>query len=264
MSRLSSRVRRLVVLLGQAPPGAGTPSGTVTVRDGSVVLGTAVLDGAASARLTTAALQVGTHAITASYSGDANFQAGTSVAFPQAVGCAATVTGTVAGSLDVTKSTCLADATVLGGVTVEPGAALSVSGSRLAGDVSSRGATAITICGSTALGAVSLSGTSGFVLLGAGGDDGSPACAGGSYAGAVTLDGNLGQAEVSGNRFSGVLSVVRTSGAGPNPGHPAAEIEGNTVRGALVCTDNSPAPIDDGHPNTVTGARTGQCAAPGF
>jgi len=48
------------------------------------------------------------------------------------------------------------------------------------------------------------------VLLGDGGDDGSPACAGGSYAGAVILDGNGGQAEVSGNRLAGALTVDNT------------------------------------------------------
>jgi hypothetical protein len=254
----------LTIGVAAAPPGSGTPTGTVTVRDGTVTLGTATLDGGASASVTTAGLQVGAHAITAAYSGDGSYLAGTSAPLGLVVGCASTVTGTILGRLDVTTSTCLDGATVRGGVTVEPGAALSVSASQISGAVVSSGAKAITVCGSALQGSLSISGTTGFVLLGDAGDDGSPACAGGSYAGAVTLDGNGGQAEVSGNRLSGALTVNDTSGAGPNPEHPATEIEGNTIRGALNCSGNAPAPTDDGRPNAVTGARTGQCAASGF
>ena len=57
-------------------PGAGTPTGTVTFSDGSTPLATvnlAVVSGSDQASLTTSALAVGTHAITATYSGDANF-----------------------------------------------------------------------------------------------------------------------------------------------------------------------------------------------
>jgi hypothetical protein len=53
--------------------GAGTPSGSVTFFDGATVLGSATLDAGGHARLTTAALVRGDHAITAVYSGDANF-----------------------------------------------------------------------------------------------------------------------------------------------------------------------------------------------
>lgn len=57
-------------------PGAGTPTGTVTFSDGSTPLSTvnlAVIGGSDQASLTTPALAVGTHAITATYSGDGNF-----------------------------------------------------------------------------------------------------------------------------------------------------------------------------------------------
>jgi ELWxxDGT repeat protein len=58
-----------------AAPGAGTPSGTVTFKDVTAVLGTATLNGAGQATFTTSGLGVGTHAITASYAGDTNFTA---------------------------------------------------------------------------------------------------------------------------------------------------------------------------------------------
>jgi hypothetical protein len=54
-------------------PGAGTPTGTVTFKDGLTTLGTAPLDGSAQATFTTSALSIGTHPITAEYAGDANF-----------------------------------------------------------------------------------------------------------------------------------------------------------------------------------------------
>src|SRR5262249_5056131 len=50
--------------------GAGTPSGRVTFFDGATALGSAPLDAGGHARLTTAALAPGGHAITATYGGD--------------------------------------------------------------------------------------------------------------------------------------------------------------------------------------------------
>jgi hypothetical protein len=57
-------------------PGAGTPSGTVQFLDGSTVIGTGTLNHAAGndqATFTTSALPVGSHAISAIYSGDPDF-----------------------------------------------------------------------------------------------------------------------------------------------------------------------------------------------
>ena len=54
-------------------PGAGVPGGTVAFRDGSTVIGTAVLDLSGTATCATAALAAGTHAVSAVYSGDGNF-----------------------------------------------------------------------------------------------------------------------------------------------------------------------------------------------
>jgi len=86
------------------PPGAGTPTGTVTFMDGTTLLGTAPLAagpqaGSGVASLTLAALLSfpdnryglphwpggGPQPITAAYSGDAGFQAGTSAFFTQVV-----------------------------------------------------------------------------------------------------------------------------------------------------------------------------------
>jgi len=53
-------------------PGAGVPSGAVTFMDGSTSLGSATLV-SGTAVLPTSALAVGSHSITAVYSGDGNF-----------------------------------------------------------------------------------------------------------------------------------------------------------------------------------------------
>jgi hypothetical protein len=70
----------------------GTPTGTVTFRDGAANIGSAPLNGAGQAVLATAALTAGGHSITAVSSGDTNFAAATSAAFGQTVNPAATAT----------------------------------------------------------------------------------------------------------------------------------------------------------------------------
>ena len=68
------------------PPALGTPTGTVTFFDGTAALGTPQpISATGSASITTTTLAVGTHSITASYSGDANFAASTSAALAQSV-----------------------------------------------------------------------------------------------------------------------------------------------------------------------------------
>jgi hypothetical protein len=84
----------LVATVSAAPPGTGTPTGTVTFKEGATTLGTAVLNGAGQATFSTGALGVGTHTITAFYSGDDIFSASDSTASPltQTVQRADTVT----------------------------------------------------------------------------------------------------------------------------------------------------------------------------
>jgi hypothetical protein len=63
----------------------GTPTGSVSFKDGTTTLGSATLDGSGNATFSTAALSVGTHSISAEYSGDANFNSSTSSALAQSV-----------------------------------------------------------------------------------------------------------------------------------------------------------------------------------
>jgi len=60
--------------------GQGTPTGTVQFMDSTTILGTSTLNGKAIADISTTALALGTHSITALYSGDAQFVASSSPA----------------------------------------------------------------------------------------------------------------------------------------------------------------------------------------
>jgi len=76
---------------------AGVPAGTVTFKNGGAALGTVALNGSGVASFA-ASLGVGTHSVTAVYSGNGNFKTSTSAAVSQVVDKAATtstVTSTV-------------------------------------------------------------------------------------------------------------------------------------------------------------------------
>jgi hypothetical protein len=64
--------------------GSGTPTGSVTFKDGTTVLGSGTLSGGV-ATFTTKKLAVGSHQITATYNGATNFKSSTSPVLTQAV-----------------------------------------------------------------------------------------------------------------------------------------------------------------------------------
>ena len=67
-----------------AVSGAGSPSGAVTFKDGTITLGTVSLSGG-KAVFNTFKLSGGTHSITAVYGGDGNFNASTSPVMSQSI-----------------------------------------------------------------------------------------------------------------------------------------------------------------------------------
>jgi hypothetical protein len=72
---------------------SGTPTGTITFKEGSTVLGTAPVAGVGGNRQASLAVSgqhTGAHAITASYSGDTAFGASSSAAFNQQITAAPT------------------------------------------------------------------------------------------------------------------------------------------------------------------------------
>jgi YVTN family beta-propeller protein len=69
---------------------SGTPTGSVTFMDGTTTLGTGTLNSSGVATFTTSLLAVGSHSLTASYSGEANFATSTSSTLSLTVNPAAT------------------------------------------------------------------------------------------------------------------------------------------------------------------------------
>jgi autotransporter-associated beta strand protein len=73
-------------------PGSGAPTGIVTFKDGSTILGTGTLNASEQATFTTTGLSAASHSITAVYSGDANFTTSTSSTLSQIVNHDSTAT----------------------------------------------------------------------------------------------------------------------------------------------------------------------------
>ena len=83
---VSGQVVTFTATVSAAAPGSGTPTGTVTFKEGSATLAATVGMTSGQATFTTSSLSVATHTITASYSGDGNFQTSTGTeASPQVV-----------------------------------------------------------------------------------------------------------------------------------------------------------------------------------
>ncbi len=74
----------LTATVSVTSPAAGTPGGTVTFKDGTTTLAIVSPSGGA-ATYSTSSLSLGSHSITAGYSGDTNFTASTSLAVTQTV-----------------------------------------------------------------------------------------------------------------------------------------------------------------------------------
>jgi hypothetical protein len=90
-----------VTLTATVSASGGTPSGTVTFREGAIALGTGTLNGVSGndqATLTLSAPAVGSHAITAIYGGDSTFAPSTSAPLTQLVSLANTSTAVSANA----------------------------------------------------------------------------------------------------------------------------------------------------------------------
>jgi hypothetical protein len=90
-----------ITLTATVSSGASIPNGSVNFTDGETLLGTAAVDASGVAQFSTAALSVGNHAITASFTGSGEFAASTSATLTQTVRGGTTTTLT-SSSLAVT------------------------------------------------------------------------------------------------------------------------------------------------------------------
>jgi len=84
----------LVTFTAAVTSGSGTPTGSVTFKDGSATLATVALSGG-TAQYPTSSLAAGGHSITAVYSGDATYAGSTSGVLTQTVNKLSTTTGLV-------------------------------------------------------------------------------------------------------------------------------------------------------------------------
>src|SRR5712692_1014932 len=86
---LSGQSVTFTATISVTAPGSGTPTGTVQFKNGASNLGTAqnvsTTNGVTTATFSTSALAVGSHSITAVYSGDTNFGTSTSSALTQMI-----------------------------------------------------------------------------------------------------------------------------------------------------------------------------------
>ena len=178
------------------PPGAGAPGGSVEFFDGVTSLGTAPVS-AGSASVNTSALAVGTHSLTAVYSGNASFSGSTSAAQNHTVNPASTATALTSAPNPSTFGTSV---TLTATVTVSPPGAGSPTGTVQFFD------------GATSLGSAPLS--SGTAVLNT-----STLAVGGHsltavYSGATSFSGSTSPAHTHTVNTANTTTAVTTS---PNP-----------------------------------------------
>ena len=101
-----SKFGQTVTFTATVTSGAGTPTGTVTFKDGATTLSTTAMNSGV-ATLNTATLTVGAHTITANYNGDANFSTstGTLTGGQTVVITSATATTNAASSITTSGAT---------------------------------------------------------------------------------------------------------------------------------------------------------------
>jgi 5'-nucleotidase len=157
--------------------------------------------------------------------------------------CDQTITGMKFGPVTVSSGlTCVDNATILGPVTVKPGAGLIVDGGLIAGPITAARGGVFELHGTQVYGPITVTGATGAVLLDKA-----------KVFGPVVLSGNKAGVKIDGSTVTGPVSVTGNTGG-------TAVIAGNTVNGPLACSGNNPAPGNDGKKNTVRGPATGQCA----
>jgi hypothetical protein len=246
----------LSVTVAAVAPGAGTPTGTVTLTDGATVLGTSPLTasgGNGVASFSVGDLLPGTHNLVATYGGDGNFNGSASTGtVAVSVTCRSNQTSTVNGNMTIgSGSTCVTAPTVTGSIFIGSGARVFLS-ANVYGNITSSGANTVAICGTNGNGRLTISGTTGSVLVG---NSNSRNCGPTRFYGAVTIDGNHGGLTIVGNKFPSLDANNNSAPAGKSN-----LIAANTITGRLSCSGNVPPPTNGGQPNQA-GSRSGQCAS---
>ena len=136
----------LTATITPVPAGSDVPGGSMTFMDGATVIGSASVS-AGVATLTTSALTAGSHAITAVYSGDSNFNASTSSSLTQNV-TKAPATVTAGGGTKVYGTSDLAlSATTQSGFTAADAPIIMLGSTRASGEAAGSYPTTATATG---------------------------------------------------------------------------------------------------------------------
>ncbi|HVV35819.1 MAG TPA: Ig-like domain-containing protein [Acidimicrobiales bacterium] len=236
---------KLTVAVGAVAPGAGTPSGTVTLREGPAVLGTSSLHSGAGA-FTVANLLPGSHSMIATYSGDGNFNGSTSSPVVVSVTCKTNKTSPSGSFTAGSGSTCVTG-DVNGSINLSSGARLFISHATVTGDIVGSSASQLALCGVTMRGNLNLANTKGPIVIG---DAVNNRCAGNTISGIVSIMSTAKGLIVGDNTLAKDLNL--------NSNHKGTAVENNLITGQLSCSSNQPKPTNNGRPNHA-GARYGQC-----
>src|SRR5580658_7655740 len=101
--------------------GSGVPTGTVAFSDGATQIGTASLNSSGSAAFDTSSLAIGSHSISAAYSGDANFAGSTSAAVSITISAPAKIATTTSVLASATQLAAGQNVTFTAGVAPQTG-----------------------------------------------------------------------------------------------------------------------------------------------
>ncbi|MFC4855303.1 ExeM/NucH family extracellular endonuclease [Actinophytocola glycyrrhizae] len=157
--------------------------------------------------------------------------------------CDTTITGMRFGPVTVSSGlTCVDGATILGPVTVRPGASLVVTGGLVAGPVTATRPELFEMTGTRVFGPVTVTGATGAVVL-----------AEAKVTGPVSLATNKAGVRLDTSKVTGPVTLIGNTGG-------EAVVAGNTITGPLACAANNPPPGNDDRKNTVRGPASGQCA----
>ena len=238
---------KLTVGVAAVAPGAGTPTGTVTLREGTAVLGTATLNNALGT-FTVADLLPGTHSMVATYNGDGNFN-GSSSSPPVVVTvtCKTNKSAPTSGGLSVGSGSTCVTGDVSGSITLGSGARLFISHATVGGDITGSGASRVALCGVTVRGNLNLAGVDGPILIG---DAVNNRCAGNTILGIASIQSTAKGLKIGDNSFGKDLNLSSNL--------KGTAVENNHIQGQLFCSDNKPKPTNNGRPNQG-GSRFGQC-----
>jgi hypothetical protein len=234
----------LTVSVGAVAPGAGTPTGTVTLTEGSATVGSTTLSGGSGAL--SLDLLPGTHTLVATYGGDGNFNGSSSNSSTVTVTCQTNRSAPTSGSMTIGSGSTCVTGNVSGTIYIASGARAFINGISV-GSIIGSNAARVTICGTTVAARMTLSGTDGPVLFG---DATNGRCAANSVHNYFEISNGDGPVLIADNVLANLAANNNDAGI---------VIANNHMAGLFSCYGNNPAPVNNGRPNQAQN-KVGQCS----